>query len=1062
MLSILLLGPPQVLLDQRPVRVTRRKSRALVYYLAAHRAPFSRDHLSSLLWPEGDRKAAQQTLRTVLHDLRQALGEALLVADDSVALASDTEVDARLFESRLQSPISNPQSLITTLALYRGDFLQGFSLPDSAAFDDWQATAQERYRRLAIRGLTLLSQLHEANRDFSAALDALTRALDLDPLQEDLQRAALRLHYFAGDRAGAIRRYEALRQLLDEEMGVPPMAETRALYDAIITDTLPDTNQSPSVITLRTPTFNLQRPTSNPSAPLRTSLQSPTSTALPFTGRAAELQMLREATTVRRLALVEGQAGIGKTRLAEEFIRAKNALALIGVAHELEQTIPYQPMIEALRGLLARPEWPTLRASLALAPVWLNETARLLPELAAPETPRAEAPHRATDYQAVPAAATDESRLWEGVHQFLLALAWQRAIVLFLDDLHWADASTLALLGYLVRRGRAADAPIFFLATVRPAAPRSPLEALLQALTREDRMTVLALTRLAPDDIAAIARHLSPAHAEPLADWLTRMAEGNPYILSELIRYARENDILRPDGSLNLDILSASPVVPQTVYSLIRSRLSRLSDAARRVLDAAVAVGREFEFEIVVRAAGLSENAALDALDELRAAGLIVPSDELRYTFDHCLTMEVAYREVGEARHRLLHRRVAEALEAVYRSRLDSVAGLLASHFAEGGVPDQAAHYAFRAGQRAAGLAAWTEARAFYEQALNAETDEAQRLAILIALGKARLQAGELAKSSEAFRAALTLAETRADVDGADAARLELVESLLPQARFAEAIALVQQVRAEGQHENAANAEFLWGVALNLEGADLAGAVGHFKKAESLLRQQATGAPADPVLLTRIKFEMGNVVAEQGDLPGAVTLYREALAAAGAAETEATMIWHVLAYNNLAYHLHLLDARNPAAVEHARAGLALAQEKGALGALPFLLSTLGEIALAQDDLETAEEHFSDGLAFAERLATAERIAGLTANLGLVAARRGEIALAVRRLTTALARAQSLGAHHLAAQIHVWLAPLFPPAEARLHFAEARAIAERGGRRRLLDEITRLEPQVPPA
>jgi len=101
MLSILLLGPPHVLLDQRPVRVTRRKSRALGYYLAAHREPFSRDQLSELLWPQHDRRAAQQTLRTVLHDLRKALGDALLVADDSVTLAPDTEVDVRVFEARL-------------------------------------------------------------------------------------------------------------------------------------------------------------------------------------------------------------------------------------------------------------------------------------------------------------------------------------------------------------------------------------------------------------------------------------------------------------------------------------------------------------------------------------------------------------------------------------------------------------------------------------------------------------------------------------------------------------------------------------------------------------------------------------------------------------------------------------------------------------------------------------------------------------------------------------------------------------------------------------------------
>src|SRR6185436_12160305 len=183
--------------------------------------------------------------------------------------------------------------------------------------------------------------------------------------------------------------------------------------------------------------------------------------------------------------------------------------------------------------------------------------------------------------------------------------------------------------------------------------------------------------------------------------------------------------LLRPDGTLNLSALSETPVVPHSVYSLIQSRLAPLSDAARRVLDVAVAVGREFDLDIVARASGLSESAVLDALDELRAIALVTPIDAadgqhygLRYGFDHTLTMEVAYREIGEARHRLTHRHIAEALEQLHAHDLDAVAGLLASHFAEGNAPDRAAQYGLRAGRRAAELAAWTEAIAFYEMAL--------------------------------------------------------------------------------------------------------------------------------------------------------------------------------------------------------------------------------------------------------------------------------------------------------------------------------------------------------
>ncbi len=263
-LSIQLLGPPQILSDGQPLELTRRKSRALIYYLAAHPRPLTRDHLLAFFWPDAERVRAQQILRTTLHGLRKALGSALVVEDTALSFSPNLEVDARQFESNLQS--SNPQLLITTLAFYRGDFLQDFTLPDTPAFEDWTVAERERYRRLRVRGLTALSQHYETERNFPAALETLEQALATDPLQEDVQRHALRLHYFAGDRAGAIRRYEQLRQLLDAEMGVPPMAETRAVYDAIINDKLEIPKIQDSRLKIQGSRFKTQSP--NPQLPI--------------------------------------------------------------------------------------------------------------------------------------------------------------------------------------------------------------------------------------------------------------------------------------------------------------------------------------------------------------------------------------------------------------------------------------------------------------------------------------------------------------------------------------------------------------------------------------------------------------------------------------------------------------------------------------------------------------------------------------------------------------------------------------------------------------------------
>ncbi len=1079
MLTIQLLGPPQVILDGNTLKLARRKSRALLYYVAAHSQSLTREHLLALFWPDTPRPAAQQVLRTTLHGLRRALPQGLLVAGDTVGLAPEVTVDVRSFEAALRSEARPPiagtspapsslDGLMAALNLYHGEFLAEVTLDDSPEFENWITGERERYRRLAVRGFIALARFHEEGADFAAALNCLDRALALDPLQEDLQRAAMRLHYLAGDRTGAIRRFLRLRDLLDEEMGVPPMAETQQMYDAIVTD-------SPDLKELTQPARRGSgtRPQLTGSAGAKDGSAGSdidrqdrpdglldgaapaavqpffglrTAVSLPFAGRSAELDTLRALPGTRKLALLEGEPGIGKSRLVEELVRTAGMFVLAGAGRELEQTLPYQPVIEALRGLQSRSDWPNVYAGLRarLSAVWLAEVTRLLPELGAVP------PGPAASLQ-----AADKSRLWEGVNQFLRALAGAlgdgptpRPLLLFLDDLHWADASTLALLAYLVRQPSLA--PIGFLAASRPVEPRSALAGMLQALGRQGALSRLSLSLLGKEEVLAIARQLSPHYAYPLADWLLRTSEGNPYILAELVGHARQNGLLRADGSLDLLTLSAEPIVPQSVYSLIQSRLDHLPGGARRVLEAGVAAGRKFEFNVAARAAGLSEDAAVDALDELLSAGVIRPAEEARYTFDHSLTIEVAYREMGEPRYRLLHRRVAEAIESLYRNRLDSVAGSLAMHFSAGQAPERAAPYAFRAGQEAERLAAWREAIAFYEQALasGSSLGEKEQIAIQMALGTALARAGENPQASESFRSAFFLAERRGDRAAADQARLALSQSFLPQARYREAIEAARLVLEQGLPQNRLRAQFAWGSALSLEGADLAEATAHLREAVDL-------SAADPVTLAQAKFELGSVAAQQGDLTAAIALYREALAAASL-RNEA-IAHRVLAHNNLAYHLLLLN--DAEAAGHAQAALALAEEHGLLAFEPYIYSTLGEIALAAGDLDEAQRRFEQGLALAERLSMPERIAGLTANLGLVAQRRGETTLAVHRLSRALARADAAGTQHLAAQIRLWLVPLLPGDEARAILAEARTMAADGGRKRLLAEAEQLEREL---
>jgi DNA-binding SARP family transcriptional activator len=1027
MLSISLLGSPQLLLDGQKIKISRRKSRAFLYYLAAQETSPTREHLLGFFWPDHERTAAQQLLRTTLHSLRKTLGDTLLVAEDRLGLGPEVWVDVREFEKKITIPNPDQETLKDALLLYRGDFLADFDLPDLLSFENWLTVERERYRRFVVRGYSNLARLHEAESDYRAALEAIEQALAFDPLQEDLQREALRYHYLSGDRAGAIRRYDQLRRLLDDELGVPPMAETRDLYQAIITDQLPEARPHP--LPAAVPAFQEKRPRE-------------TKPTLPFTGREVELQLLQYAIRSHKLALIEGEAGIGKTRLAEEFIHQFEALPLTGAGREMGQALPYHPLIEALRSLLARPAWPGLRDQVwqELAPVWQAEVARLLPEFATKPAQPPPSPQ-----------AADEPRLWEGLHQFLVILSRQRPVLLFLDDLHWADSSTLRFLDFLIRQ---ADDRIYYLGASRPVLPRSAFNLLLQSLTREDRIARLSLDRLEAGEVTRLSQQLCPQSAEILAGWLMRNSEGNPYVLAELVRYAVEKKILEPDGRLAESVLGDSPPLPPTIYSLIQARLASLSDPARRILDAAVAMGRKFEFDVVARAAGLSENAALDGLDEILLAGLVLPLEGLDFTFDHTLTMEVAYREVSEPRHRLLHRRIAEAMESLYSpSRLEAETGILASHYFEGNAPERSAPYAMAAGRKAMAVAGWKEAISFYEMALQGST-QSQQGEIYEALGEAYFLEGDNLHAIEAFQKAVSLAEERGDRTGTETAKLALAKTLLSQSRFEEAIQLVREVIDSEDLDRALQAEMLRGTILSIEGADLESASEHLRKAISLKTVQE-----NPIYRSQILFELGSIAAQQGDLTKAITLYKEALEAAQEAPPELGSSFQILASNNLAYHLLL--AGDPSAREYAEIGMSMALEKGAVGLQPYLYSTLGEIALAEGDLDTAERLFSQGLALAERISFPERIAGLSANLGLVAQRRGQIDRAIHRLTMAQVKADTLGTRHLAAQIRLWLAPLLPPAEGRALLSEARALSESSGRRRLLEEIHRLEKDIPP-
>lgn len=1028
MWSLLLLGTPQILRAGEPIQLPRRKNRALLYYLAAHTKPLTRQQLLAFFFIDHERSAAQQILRTMLHDLRKQLDDALLVRNESIALAPDVFVDARTLQARLQSPPSARLALPSTLELYRDDFLAGFSLADVPEFDDWAARERERYRELVMRGWMQVAAQYQVERDYTAALDALNRVLTFDALNEQAHCHALRVQYRNGDRAGAIRRFEQLQKRLDEELGVPPMAETRAVYDAIVTDTLEDApsladNEGGRAVVLRR----------------RTRDESAATFLLPFIGRAGELKTLHRMAEAGKLLWVQGEAGIGKTRLAEEFIGSPenaNAIVLRGAAHELEQNLPYQPILSALASLYAHAAWQRAAPTLGLAAVWWSELVRLTPELQTllPNVPP-------------PPPQTDEARLWEAIYQLVAHLAARQRVILFIDDAQWADTSTLGVLGYLARR---ASGEYLLLVTARQVELPPPAATLVQTLMRAEKMVRIEMQALQDRELHSLAAFLTPTHGAQLAAWLNEKTEGNPFFINELLRYAYDTNALAPGGALDLEALG--PVLTPTIQNLIQSRVTRLNETTRRVLQYACVIGREFDFALLARAAGAEEDAVLDALDDLQRTGLVRAQDIARYGFDHYLTMQVIYKDLGAARQLVLHRRVADALRELYGEQLDPVAGLIARHLVQAGRAAQASSYMLRAAGYAARLAAWKEAIPFYEQALRGELDAQDRTRALLGLGIANIHSGNVARAADVLQQAFLLAQTQGDVAQMDSILVYLTQSFMSQGRYREGMEWARRASETGHDELVLAAEFTWGTALMVQGAQPNEAEAHLRSAFELL--DAPRSFVSLVTAAKLYYQLAGVLGQQGKWQQAVKLYWQALALVRQDETALDLQRHILLYNNLAYYLHLLQ--DPAAADYARAGIALTREKGSLTHLPYLLSTSGEIALAHSDLDGAENFFQQGLQIAIELGNQERRAGLTANLGLVARARGDTELAIARLNQALDEAAQLNTQHLIARIHVWLVPLVPREQAPEHLETARRLAIESGFAQVLEQVEQLE------
>ncbi len=734
-LSIYLLGSPRIKCNGKSIDLDTRKASALIAYLAITKQRQSRDTLAALLWPEFDQVHARATLRRTLSTLNKALeGPWLEISREYISLNFNAGiwVDVYEFRSLLAECRSHGHLLAETcfdcllplskaVELYSGDFLAGFSLRDSSNFDDWQFYQADALRRDLASALEHLVQCYSASGDFESAIAYAQQWLSLDRLNESAHRLLMQVFAWNGQQSAALHQFRECVQVLDRELGVAPLESTTRLYQAIKEHQIsapPSTKRSSHEAFESRATGKSLLQTNTSLTPTTNSQSLTFHVNYPLVGRSNELstlmQMYHAIHTVGHLILLEGEAGIGKTRLAEEFLadaQSKGASVISARCYEGETNLAFGPIVAGLRAALAREGAGHRLEDIPLP--WLSEVARLLPELL---TIR---PGLSTPLPLDSLGA--QSRFFEGLKQMLTALCKGTLPgILFFDDIQWADSATLDLLSYLVRRLR--EQSVCLIATLRSRQVLNDhrLQQLQNEALRTGNTTIVSLRRLnllSVRELILSASSNSEALEGEFAERLYQETEGLPFFLIEYLSAITK-------GVLSVE--SENWSTPGSVRELLHSRLKTVTETGRQLLSAAAVIGRSFDFETLREVSGRSEEETVSALEELIVQGLIEEVDSgmseqtLNYDFSHERLRAFVYEETSLARRRLLHRRVAEALLGRTRENrlLGVLAGQIAYQYHKSGNEALASEYFKLAGDHACSLYANAEALTHYRMAL--------------------------------------------------------------------------------------------------------------------------------------------------------------------------------------------------------------------------------------------------------------------------------------------------------------------------------------------------------
>lgn len=716
--SLRLLGPPSVTLPGGAEGgVATAKGLSLLAYLALEPGIHRREELATLLWGESPENAARASLRQVLRRVRVAVGDVMRTDAQTVELVGPVQCDVTAF---LQAVDRDPRAA----AEYEVPrFFEGLTPRAAPAFEDWVATKRQTLARRYVEVLRRLVRDAFAASHWREAAGWADRWLACEPLSDEGTRLAVEASYLAGDRAVALARLAAYRRRLAEETGSKPSAALEALTERIAQE------------------VRVRQPVADPydESPPEPDFECE------LVGREEAWHRLSElwAAVMRgggRVVLLEGEAGLGKTRLAEEFVRwaaVEGGTAARGRCFEGQQDMSYGPLLDALRDILEAP------GAAGAAPEWLSEIARLLPEVR-------------TRFPGLPAAPepggmAERRRLFEAMAQVVAAVTTERPTVLYLDDIQFADGETCTFVEFLSRR--LSSLPVLLLATstLGEIERASAAARLCRGLRALPEAVVVTLKPLTEEElwrmVRALGRLRAPEGGRRLAERLHAATDGNPFHAIEVLKELFGRGLLgtraetgewvampAPEGQSYADV-----ELPRTVHDAVARRVARLPYELRDLLATLAVAGRDVRTDLLSHVHGMSRlrvAALADALVERRLAA----EEDGGYRCAHPVITDVVRDGLTPARRRELHRAIALSLGIVVpEGDRDRWAGEIARHAVRGGERALAWRAALAAGEAAVDRYAFDEASAWLDLAgevtgTDTERDElARRAADLMA-----------------------------------------------------------------------------------------------------------------------------------------------------------------------------------------------------------------------------------------------------------------------------------------------------------------------------------------